>query len=96
MPAVPFAQLPDHSRVWIFGASRPLTSDESNRLLEQVDRFLDGWAAHGAPVVGATVVIGALSMRIDQPLQHSRMGMSSTAAACTTPGSARASSVSRR
>jgi hypothetical protein len=53
MPAVPFAQLPDHSRVWIFGASRPLTSDESNRLLEQVDRFLEGWAAHGAPLVGA-------------------------------------------
>jgi hypothetical protein len=53
MPAVPFSELPDYSRVWIFGASRPLTDDDSAQLLEVVDRFLDGWAAHGAPVVGA-------------------------------------------
>lgn len=52
MPAVPFSQLPDHARLWIFAADRPLGADEAATLLEIVDRFVAGWAAHGAPVVG--------------------------------------------
>jgi hypothetical protein len=53
MPAVPFTQLPDDARLWIFGADRPLDSAEAQVLLEIVDSFVAGWAAHGAPVVGA-------------------------------------------
>jgi hypothetical protein len=52
MPAVPFSQLPDHARLWIFAADRPLDARESATLLDIVDRFVAGWAAHGAPVVG--------------------------------------------
>lgn len=52
MPAVPFEQIPDHARVWVFAASRPLEPHQSEALLRGIDRFIAGWAAHGAPVVG--------------------------------------------
>jgi len=53
MPAIPFDRLPDDARIWVFAAARPLSADESARLLERVDAFIAEWAAHGVPVVGA-------------------------------------------
>lgn len=50
---VSFDQLPDDARVWVFAASRPLSGAESASLLARVDDFIEGWAAHGAPVRGA-------------------------------------------
>lgn len=50
MPRVDFASLPDDARVWVFAADRPVTGAAAERLLAQVDRFLDGWAAHGQPL----------------------------------------------
>lgn len=41
-----FDALPDESRVWIFGADRPPSAEESTRLLDGTRRFLEGWAAH--------------------------------------------------
>lgn len=52
MPRVPFDQLPDHARVWVFASERPLREDAAV-LLEEVDRFLDAWAAHGNPLRSA-------------------------------------------
>jgi len=53
MTAVDFSLLPADARLWIFAASRPLAADESAALLARVDAFVDGWLAHGHPVVGA-------------------------------------------
>lgn len=53
MPAVPFDRMPDDARVWVFATSRPLSDNEGAKLLGHVDAFLERWAAHGAPVVGA-------------------------------------------
>ena len=50
MPRVPFTSLPDHARLWVFAAERPLDGDARARLLADVDTFLDGWAAHGTPL----------------------------------------------
>jgi hypothetical protein len=50
MPRVPFDSLPDHARVWVFAADRALAAPERDGLLADVDVFLDGWAAHGAPL----------------------------------------------
>jgi hypothetical protein len=50
MPRIEFDALPDHGRVWVFPAVRPLDADEAGRLLREVDAFLEGWAAHGAPL----------------------------------------------
>ena len=47
---IPFQQLPDHSRVWVYQANRPLVGAE----IEQISSFLmnemNAWAAHGAPL----------------------------------------------
>lgn len=53
MSAVDFTLLPGDARLWIFAASRPLAPGEAGTLLARVDRFVEGWLAHGHPVVGA-------------------------------------------
>jgi hypothetical protein len=53
MSAVDFSHIPDDARVWVFAASRDLTPQEQETLLRQVSGFVDGWVAHGHPVVGA-------------------------------------------
>ena len=50
MPVVPFENLPDASRVWIFGSDRPLTEDATTALLKGVDEHLANWKAHGEPL----------------------------------------------
>ena len=50
MPIVPISDLPDSSRAWVFGSDRTLDSAKSEQLLNEVDRFLAGWKAHGAPL----------------------------------------------
>lgn len=53
MPRTDFRALPDDARLWVFGTERPLSESESRTLLASVDDFLDGWAAHGSPLVAA-------------------------------------------
>ena len=50
MPRVPFADLPDDSRLWVFPLSRSLTAEEESAVLARVDAFLGDWAAHGEPL----------------------------------------------
>lgn len=52
MSAVPFPDLPDHARLWVFASPRPLSGREAETLLTQVDRFIDSWLAHGREVRG--------------------------------------------
>ncbi len=53
MPVASFDDLPDHARLWVFAAERPLSADEADRLLTAVDGFLEGWHAHQVPLVCA-------------------------------------------
>src|SRR3954463_9186172 len=53
MPRVDFKSLPEQGRLWIFASDRPLQDAEATLLLDEVDRFLDAWQAHGAPLRGA-------------------------------------------
>jgi hypothetical protein len=53
MPVVDFSALPDTARVWVFASERPLTSGDATTLLAEVDRFLEQWKAHGAPLRSA-------------------------------------------
>ena len=52
MPRIPFSQLPDDARLWIFPASRSLSPQEEADFLAAIDGFLENWAAHGSPLVG--------------------------------------------
>ena len=53
MPVVEFSALPPQARVWIFASDRALTGGEAETLLGEVDRFLEQWKAHGAPLRSA-------------------------------------------
>src|SRR4029078_4336535 len=53
MPRIDLNQLDDDARIWIFGISPALDAGQSARMLQQVDAFLDGWAAHNVPVTSA-------------------------------------------
>lgn len=50
MPRIEFDQLPEDARVWIFTAERSLAPAEQDRLLAEVDRFIDQWGAHNTPL----------------------------------------------
>ena len=50
--SVPFTELPDEARLWIFASPDALTPAASRELLARVDAFLEEWHAHGHPVVG--------------------------------------------
>lgn len=45
---VPFKNLPDSSRVWIYQANRSFTSEEIQEISNKLDRFIEEWTAHGA------------------------------------------------
>ncbi|MGH7720476.1 MAG: hypothetical protein ACREON_16720 [Gemmatimonadaceae bacterium] len=53
MPRVLIEALPDDARAWVFASDRPLAGPDAARVLEEVDRFLDTWQAHGAPLTCA-------------------------------------------
>ena len=48
-----FSTLPDSARVWVYGADRALDEPATATLLEETDRFLSGWKAHGVDLVSA-------------------------------------------
>ena len=53
MPLVPFTDLPDDARCWVFAADAPLDEVDTPRLLSAVDAYLMTWRAHGAPLTCA-------------------------------------------
>lgn len=44
---IPFQELKEDSRIWIFQADRKLTDKEKDRISERVKSFTGQWAAHG-------------------------------------------------
>ena len=50
MPQVSFADLPDHARLWIFAADRPLAAEEQRLVTEALETGLAAWQAHGSAV----------------------------------------------
>lgn len=53
MPTVPFESLSDAARVWVFASEKPLPDAPARQLLGEVDRYLEGWKAHGSPLTCA-------------------------------------------
>jgi len=45
---VPFDQLPEESRVWIYQADRRFTDDEVAEIEAALKVFIENWTAHGA------------------------------------------------
>jgi len=57
MPRVPFEELPDHGRLWVFPATRDLSEPEAAACLDAVDDFLASWSAHGVPLRSARKLV---------------------------------------
>ena len=51
-----FEQLPDHARVWVYQAHRPLSALEVTQLQADLDRRFEHWAAHGQPLTHSVTV----------------------------------------
>ncbi len=47
---LPFEELPDESRVWIYTGSRAFTQAEEKSVSELLESFCSNWAAHGEPL----------------------------------------------
>lgn len=45
---VPFENLPDSSRVWIYQANRSFTDQEQQEIEQKLQEFIEQWTAHGA------------------------------------------------
>lgn len=45
---VPFQELPEEARIWIYQANRSFTADELIEIEQELTQFLTQWAAHGA------------------------------------------------
>lgn len=44
---LPFNQLPDNSRIWVYQAERKLNEQELEILRQRLSRFCEGWNTHG-------------------------------------------------
>jgi hypothetical protein len=44
---VPFESLPDHSRIWVYQASRKMSEAEVEKVSSTQQAFCDQWEAHG-------------------------------------------------
>ena len=53
MPTTEFNSLPDSARVWVYGADKPLDESSTSVLLDETDKFLSQWKAHGTDLVSA-------------------------------------------
>lgn len=45
---VPFDQLPDDARIWIYQSNRKFSEEETQDISEKIAVFLSQWTAHGA------------------------------------------------
>ncbi|HEA30291.1 MAG TPA: ABC transporter ATPase [Leeuwenhoekiella sp.] len=45
---IPFNELPDDARIWIYQSNRKFTDEEIPQLQDKLDNFLKEWTAHGA------------------------------------------------
>lgn len=51
MPRTDIERLSDDAAIWIFGVSPSLDDEAAKTVVQQVDGFLDQWAAHRVPVL---------------------------------------------
>lgn len=52
-----FDTLPEHARLWAFTSGDALDENQRTQVLEGVEAFLNGWAAHGAPLTAGFTLL---------------------------------------
>jgi hypothetical protein len=54
---IPAFQLPMHSRIWIYQASRVFTPEEETLIRQQGEAFISQWAAHGTKLIAELQIV---------------------------------------
>jgi hypothetical protein len=54
---IPFNKMPEHARVWVYQADRNLGDTDVQHIQQTLDFQINNWAAHGAALVGAALVL---------------------------------------
>lgn len=49
--------MPDHARVWVYQADRPLSDQEANQISYELTSFINDWKAHGSDLKAASAVV---------------------------------------
>lgn len=68
---IPYTQLPAESRIWIYAAPRPFTSQELQSIHQSAPEFLNDWATHGSPLQASYQILEDrfLVLAIDEAAQ---------------------------
>lgn len=53
---IPFENLPEDSRIWIYQSNRKLSDDEVNSIETQCHEFVENWSAHGTSLEASFVL----------------------------------------
>ncbi len=53
---IPFENMPDESRIWIYQSNRKMSDTEIAEITTEMQNFLDSWAAHGTPLEAAYTI----------------------------------------
>ncbi len=51
-----FNSLSENSRTWVYQANRKLTASDQEKCLDQLDNFLNQWAAHGNDLMASGII----------------------------------------
>lgn len=54
---IPFEMMPDNSRIWIYQADRQLSAQEREFVKENIEAFLNEWAAHGSGLNASSTIL---------------------------------------
>jgi chemotaxis regulatin CheY-phosphate phosphatase CheZ len=53
---IPFEDLPEHSKIWIYQANRKLSDEEVTEITEATKEFVENWTAHGTSLEASFVM----------------------------------------
>lgn len=53
---VPFEEMPDHSRIWIYQSNRKFSDEEVQVIEQKLQEFTEQWVAHSTPLQTSFIV----------------------------------------
>lgn len=74
---IPFEEMPDHSRVWIYQSNRKFSDEEVQEIDKVLADFIQEWAAHATPLHASYTIMynRFLILAVDQDV-HAASGCS--------------------
>lgn len=54
---IPFDQMPEDARVWVYAANRVLTQAEQTEITAKADVFVSGWTAHQQQLKASFIIL---------------------------------------